>query len=56
VKLCHRSDPKKNSYAEIEVDEDTVSAHLKQGDLYPVNGQCPPRKDHDDHEGAGKGH
>ena len=39
--ICHRTHSKKKPYHLIRVSTKSVPAHLRHGDVYPTNGQCP---------------
>src|SRR5947207_2372507 len=41
VQLCHRTHSKKKPWVLITVSRNALKAHLKHGDVLPVNGQCP---------------
>src|SRR5207237_3243155 len=39
--ICHRTHSKKKPYHLIRVSNKAVPAHLRHGDVYPTDGQCP---------------
>jgi hypothetical protein len=39
--ICHRTRSKKKPYRLIWVSNKAVPAHLRHGDVFPTNGQCP---------------
>jgi hypothetical protein len=39
--ICHRTHSKKKPYHLIWVATKSVPAHLRHGDVYPTDGQCP---------------
>ena len=41
VQVCHRTRSKKKPYRLIKVSKKALKAHLRHGDVLPVNGQCP---------------
>ena len=41
VQLCHRTHSKKKPWVLITVSRNALKAHLKHGDVLPVNGLCP---------------
>jgi hypothetical protein len=41
VQVCHRTRSKKKPYRLIRVSKKALKAHLRHGDVLPVNGTCP---------------
>src|SRR5437667_46275 len=41
VQVCHRTSSKKRPYVLISISRKALKAHMRHGDVLPVNGQCP---------------
>jgi hypothetical protein len=41
VQVCHRTHSKKKPYRLVTISKKALKAHLRHGDVLPVNGQCP---------------